>query len=276
MTCQEVRAQAGGLAAMPPGDPERDTAYRHAADCPGCTRALGDSEALVDLVQRHGALPSPDEATLARIAAALETDIAASNASATAAASPAGSPPRPVAAGASLPRRPDPADRPVPLLWLLPALALAFYLPTRMAGADGWLAMTVLLVALVGVLALSGRPLRMFAVALAGSTAAALLSSADVRVLAGAPCMAAELTGAAFALGSGVLWGLWNRGIPRRGAIVGATIAGAMAAEAGLALHCSHLGVAHALLWHVGGVALAASVAWLIHTAVMALRPARS
>ena len=43
-SCERIRADAAGLAALPAGDTERREAFAHARECSACARVLEEAE----------------------------------------------------------------------------------------------------------------------------------------------------------------------------------------------------------------------------------------
>jgi hypothetical protein len=72
-TCDEIRADAAGLMALPAGAPERERAEAHARTCAGCAGALADGRRLLALIEA-APLPAPSPAALQRASAAILAD----------------------------------------------------------------------------------------------------------------------------------------------------------------------------------------------------------
>jgi hypothetical protein len=100
--CERLRADAPGLAALAPDDPERLAAWAHAASCEGCARALREGERLQTVLGEWSPAPLP-AAVFGRAAQGIE--------------------PARRAGGAS--GRPRPRPRSWPRWWRWPATAVA-------------------------------------------------------------------------------------------------------------------------------------------------------
>ncbi len=74
MTCEELRRDATGIAALGPEDHAARAAVLHARGCAGCKRALADGVALVALL-RQVSLPAPDAVDIARARDALRAEL---------------------------------------------------------------------------------------------------------------------------------------------------------------------------------------------------------
>jgi hypothetical protein len=75
MTCLSDE-RLGGIAMLPPGDPERKAAEEHARTCPKCGPALRAATSDLAPLELLGAIPAPArlEAVRAKVGAALEDD----------------------------------------------------------------------------------------------------------------------------------------------------------------------------------------------------------
>src|SRR5262249_47777690 len=67
-TCDQLRANGAGIAALPADDPERIAYLEHARGCAGCMEAFRQGEKLAGLRSR-AALPPPSGEALARASA---------------------------------------------------------------------------------------------------------------------------------------------------------------------------------------------------------------
>src|SRR5262245_18522294 len=66
--CDQIRSRSTALAALGPGDPERDAALAHARCCPGCVRELHEGARLLELLDVElRREPPPSEAVLKRV-----------------------------------------------------------------------------------------------------------------------------------------------------------------------------------------------------------------
>lgn len=79
-SCEEIRAAAAGLLALPEGDPERGAAFAHAEGCARCTGLLREGQKLQALLDDAPVAAAPSPRVLAsirtRIHAELEADAA--------------------------------------------------------------------------------------------------------------------------------------------------------------------------------------------------------
>jgi hypothetical protein len=82
VTCEEVQAQAAGLASLPAGDPERQAAEAHARTCTACRAALAEGAAVLALIDRALPLEAPQPEALARTASQILRELAAERPSA--------------------------------------------------------------------------------------------------------------------------------------------------------------------------------------------------
>lgn len=235
-----LRAEAPGLAALPPGAPERAAAWAHASGCEECARALREAERLQALVAGWEAPPLPAAALewAARgIGAELRREAWRRAAGSVAAAGAV------LAALVGMAR--DRSRLPEDWGWAaaLGALALALAAAARRRG-----------------------PLAVAAAALAAGIAAAATGhpgplAADV----GVECLALELGSAAAVVGA--VWLALRGGTtsPARAAVAAAAAAGALAGYAGLQVTCAaRSALPHLLAFHAGGVLVAVVVAALV------------
>ena len=235
--CDRIRAEAAGLAALRPDDPERVAAAAHARGCPGCERALREAERLQSLLAELEPEPVPVE-TLERVS----HDI-----------------------GASLRReawRRRAAS--VGAVWVSASVFVGLARARSQSPADWALAAVMWSLAVVVALAARRTPLLATIVAVAASgTAAALFGRAGPLVPSlGVECVATELASAAVV--AVAAWRVARGGArsPARPPLVAAAVAGALAGDAALQVTCAaHAYVPHLLAFHVGGVLLAAAVA---------------
>jgi hypothetical protein len=238
--CERIRAQAAGLAALPPGDPERSSARAHARGCPGCARALREAERLQELLGSQPPEPVP-AAVLERASRAIVADLRREGrrraiASAGAAAA---------------------------ILLLLATLG------RHRSSAPGDWALAAALGALAALLAASaGRWARAVIPAAAAAALAAAALGGEGGLLhagLGLHCAGAELAGAGLVVGA--MWLALRGGStsPARSTMAAAAAAGALAADAALPLTCSGRGaMGHDLVFHLGGVLLAAALGSLL------------
>ncbi len=239
--CVRVRADAPGLAALAPDDPERIAAWAHANGCAGCASALREAERLQALVAAceppplaEGALERASQAILADLRREARRRMAASSA----------------AVCASL-------------------AAFVGFARSRSRSAEDW-AWAAVLGALAIALAAAGRrraPLVITAAVLAAATAAAAAGQpGPFAVDVGVHCLAAEIASAAMVVGAAWLAIRGGTTSLARSAVAAAAAAGALAGDAALQVTCqARDAIPHLLAFHVGGVLLAvvgASVLW--------------
>ena len=75
--CDELRATAAGIAALPAGDPEREAFLAHARGCAGCMEALREGEKIVAALGSAG-LPPPSSRALKRASAPILAELSPS------------------------------------------------------------------------------------------------------------------------------------------------------------------------------------------------------
>ena len=238
--CDELRANAAGIAALPEGDPDREAFFAHARGCSGCMEALQEGEKLVAALAR-AELPPPSSRALHRASAPILAEL-------------------------------------TPSRWPLRAAAAvaAFAIPLLFSShrdLEGWAA-AVLVLALATALSATAGALRAGAwVALAASAGFAIAAGgipgfADTEpglaARVGIDCLVLELAGGAVA----TALVLWRTGASA--AFPAATAAaGALAAQGALHLACTaHAQAPHLWVFHVGGVAAAALAGWMLQKRV--------
>jgi hypothetical protein len=260
MTCEELRPQAAGVAALPEGDPGRDEYLAHARGCAGCMEELRKGEQLIRLLAA-ARLPAPSAEALRRasdpILATLSRDWTKKKLfffSPRAWALRAGAAVAAFAMLVLVARHLDPEA------WV-PALVVAA-LAAALAGTAGVLragALVAVAAAAAFALAAGGAPGFAFAGQMGG-----LVPGLGIE------CMIAELVSAALPLAAAA-W-VFRRD-PRPGALAQAAAAGALAGQAALHLGCSaHAQAAHLWVFHVGGVALAALAGWIAEGRLLSVR----
>jgi hypothetical protein len=235
-SCEELRQNAAGVAALPEGDPEREAFLAHARNCPGCLEAFREGEKVFSALSSVRS-PAPSAAALQRASAPILADLRPSH-------------------------------------WPLRAAAaiLAFAIPVLFARRRDWEGWTAALLALVVATALSATAgvLRAGAwVALAAAAGFAIAAggipglpggAAGLAAHVGIDCLALELLGGAIASGAVLL-----RLGPRDGSLAATAAAGALAAQAALHLTCSaNTHAPHLWVFHVGGVLAAAVAGWTL------------
>jgi hypothetical protein len=224
------------MAALPPGDPEREAFLAHARSCAGCMAAFREGEKLMTALDRS-TLPAPSPAALQRASAAVLRDLRPARWGLKAAAA---------IAAAAVPvlfaRHHDWEGWAAALLVLAAATALSA--TSGLWKAGGW----------VGVAASAG-----FAFA-AGGVPGFPRAGAAFAPHVGLDCFAIELLGGALTVAAALF--VSGR---KAHALTGTAVAGALAAQAALHIACSaHLQAPHLWLFHVGGVATAAVAAWAV------------
>jgi hypothetical protein len=238
--CGRLRADAPGLAALPPEDPERVAASAHASGCDGCARALREAERLQSLVATGDPPPLPagvleraSEAILAELRREARRRMMASMAAVCVVFV--------ALVGVARGRHRSSED----LAWAAVLWALAVALAA----------------------AVQRRALLVIAAAVVGAATAAVATGrpGPFAVAIGLHCLAAELASAAAVVGA--VWLAIRGGTtsPARSATAAGAAAGALAADAALQVTCAAQdAVPHLLAFHVGGVLLAAVGASLI------------
>ena len=242
--CDELRANAAGIAALPAGDPEREAWLAHARGCAGCMEALREGEKVVGALGSAG-LPPPSSRALQRASAPILAQLA-------------------------------------PSRWRLRAAAVlvAFAVPmlfSRNRDWEGWAAALLALV-LATVLSATAGVVRAGAwVALAASAGFAIAaggihgfsgSGEELAARIGLDCFGLEMLGAAVAAGAV----LWREGRDAR-ALPAVAAAGALAAQAALHLTCgAHDQATHLWVFHVGAIAAAALAGWALQSRLYASR----
>jgi hypothetical protein len=181
------------------------------------------------------------------------------------------------AAPATLPTQPGPVrrfSRWGAISGLGVAVLLVAFANQRSRSPKDWIIAGGLAVAALAISSVAGRLAMGMVVAAVGAAIAAALVGGRAGALAatlGAECLGTELVAAG--LVAAVAW-VAVRGESRavmRGALSAGAIAGALAADAALQIVCpAHEALAHLLVFHLGGVALAAAGAWAL------LRPGRA
>ncbi|BDG10788.1 cupin domain-containing protein [Anaeromyxobacter paludicola] len=238
--CDRIRADAPGLAALLPDDPELVSATSHARGCPGCERALREAGRLQVLLAELEPEPLP--------AGALER----------------------VSREVRNARRRESWRRlggSVGAVCISALIFVGFARTRAQSPADWALAAAMWALALVVALAASRKPLLATVIAVAASgTAAALSGGAGPLVPSiGLECVATELASAAVVVLAAWLVARGGATSPARSALVVAAAAGALAGDAALQVTCAaHAYTPHLLAFHVGGVLLAVAVASVV------------
>jgi hypothetical protein len=239
-SCERLRADAPGLAALAPDDPERVAAWSHARGCPECARALQEAERLQSVLAQWEPAPLAPAALERASVAILEELRRESRRRAIATAA---------AAGAAL-------------------LALVGLARERAGTGGDWATVAVLGGLALGLGAVAHRrPLVALGVAAAAALAAALMAGASggLAVTQGFECLAVELGSAVVVVGAG--WFALRGGTtaPAPQAMAASAAVGALAGDAALQVICAaHHAIPHLLAFHVGGLVVAAAGASLL------------
>jgi hypothetical protein len=239
--CERLRAEAAGLAALPPDDPERAAAAAHAEGCPECARALRQAERLQAMLEtlEPSALPV---GALARAAQAIEDELIRERRRRSGWAALAAAAVTAVLAGVAHHRVGSGIDWGLAVALAVAGVALSAVSVRRPLAALGGAAVAAAAVVLLG-----GRQ---------GGFETGLAFHAGLE------CLLTELASAGV-----VLWAGWMalRGgttRPARAAVAAAAAAGALAGAAALQITCpAHTLGLHLLVYHAGGVVLAALAA---------------
>lgn len=238
--CHRVRADAPGLAALRPDDPERLAAWAHARGCAGCARALREAERLQALVAACEPEPLPDGA-LERASRGIREEL-----------------------------RREARRRLVGSAVAVSASVGVFvaFAQDRSRSLLEW-ALAAVLWALAVLLAAtaSRRPVLVTAVAVVGAIAAAAVAGhpGPLAPSVGVECLATELASAAVVVGAAWLALRGGTSSPAPASMAAAAAAGALAGAAALQVTCeAHAAAPHLVAFHVGGVVLAAATARLL------------
>jgi hypothetical protein len=245
VTCDELRRDAAGLAALAEDDPDRRAAFEHARGCPGCAAALREGERLVAMLEELPPDAAPAEA-LRRAAAPVLDRLP------------------PVRPGLALP--------------LVTAAAGALVAVAARSTSDAprdWLAAGALALAAAGVAHLAARS--------AGAAAGvALALSLVFAVVGGGPgpldapeglrCAATELGAAVLPLAAAAA--LWRADERARWLLPAAAASGALAGQAALEVACrAPHAWAHLLAFHAAAVLAAALAGAAISFRAVAREP---
>jgi hypothetical protein len=239
-TCERIRDEAAGIAALRPDDPERAAAEAHASGCPGCALALAEGERLQALLAEAAPATLPGEA-LGRAYQEIRGELRREARRRLLGAIGALSAAMLVLIAFARARSPSSVD------WALAAVlwATAVVLSAAASRRPG-LVVVLAVLAVVGVGVVSGRP-------------------GPFVPLLGLECVATELGSAALVVGA--VWLALRGGTtsPAGTTIAAVAAAGAVAGAAALQVTCAaHGSMPHLLAFHVGGVLLAAAGAGLI------------
>ncbi|HET9751719.1 MAG TPA: hypothetical protein VFP52_02110 [Myxococcales bacterium] len=237
--CEELRPKAAGIASLDESDPERQAYLAHARTCEGCMQALREGEKLMAALGR-ATLPAPSAQALLRASAPVLRELR---------------PPSSwgLRAGSAL------AAAAVPILF------------ARHHDWEGWAAALVVLAAATALGATAGLWKAGAWVGLAASAGFALAAGgvpgfpragAGFSPGIGLDCFGLEILGGAIA----ALLAL--RAVAGH-SLAAAAAAGALAAQAALHISClAHGQAPHLWLFHVGGVAAAAALGWVLQQRV--------
>ncbi|HEV3030500.1 MAG TPA: hypothetical protein VG319_02600 [Polyangia bacterium] len=255
--CDDIAADAMGLAALPPEAPERRRAEEHARTCAACARTLAEGGRLLAMLDTS-ILPAPSPAALQRASAAVLAELDDERAS--------------VGAGAVAGRLAGAVAAAVVAAWALP-LALA----RGPIVTGGSFALSAALAALAAVAsAATVRWGGQVAVAFPLLSAVTALFAGTGRALEAPVGLHCAFVEAMTAGGVGLAAWLVVRGLAARGPaapghvraapalIVAAVGGGALAGHAALHLACpAATELPHLLAFHTGPVALAVGLALL-------------
>jgi hypothetical protein len=248
--CDHVRSRALALAALPPGDPDREAAAAHARSCAGCAQALREGNRLLRLIDAELQPPPPSEVALQRARDAVLARMEREG-----------------------PGRGWRASLILAASALLSFGTLSAVARDRATDLKSWLAAGAAALLAAMLAGASNAGLSVAFGACAASAGLVLLSGAGTGLapLLGIKCLAIEMFAATWPFGAAVL----SRGaVPRPsapGAAAALAAAGALAGQASLLLTCpARHAIPHLLAFHVGGVLLA-SVAGAL---VLRARPA--
>jgi hypothetical protein len=235
-----IAERAGFIATLPPGDPERQQAEEHARACAACHEALSEGGRLTALLAEAVPLvpPTPEALTRAAAVIARETQLERRN--------------RRVVQGATI------------AVLLVVWVAQVFYGKKIAHDAASIItSLAVLAAGLVGVALLDGwrRLVLVGVVALSGLFALAVGRAAPLEPRFGVECLACELVAAAIlwlTVTALLRWRATPFDVMRKTAVVAT---GALASQAAQLLSCPvpHAR-AHLLMFHFGGVLIAAAL----------------
>jgi hypothetical protein len=239
--CARIRADAPGLAALHPDDPELVAAVSHARGCAGCARALREAGRLQVLIAACAPAPVP-----AGVLERASREIAAQ-------------------------LRREARRRAFGSVVAVCASVLVFvaFARNRSPSLSDWtLAAVLWAFAVLLAVTASRKPLLTMALAVLAGMAAATIAGAPgaLDALLGLHCVATEVASAAVVVGA--VWLVLRGGTTslRRPAIAAAAAAGALAGDAALQVTCAaHTALPHVLVFQVGGILIAAagaSVLW--------------
>jgi hypothetical protein len=247
--CEEITADAVGLAALPADAPERARAEAHARTCAACARALADAARVLAALDAALPLPAPSAAALRLAAQPILAELdrrgarvaAVVGAAAAAWALPLALARRPVAGGRGL--------------LVSAALAALAALATAVSVTAGGVAVVVFPVL---------------------STAASLMAGqgGELRAGLGVHCALTEL---AAAVGAGAVALLVTRRAAgaRSSTLIAAAGGGALAAQAALHETClASTDLPHLMGFHTGPVVLALLLALAVTRVLAPIKPA--
>jgi hypothetical protein len=238
--CDRVRADAAGLAALPPGDPDGAAARAHARGCVACAVALGEAERLHAVVGGWKP-PPPSAGAFERASRSILAELRREA--------------RRRAVGS------------IAAVVASVAIVVGFARSRSASARDWWLAALLLAVA-VAVAAIARRTPSLAtggAVAIAVAAAIASGRPGPLDPALGVECLATELAAAAAVIGA--VWLALRGGTtsPAPWAVAAAAAAGALAGDAALQVTCAaHDAAPHVMAFHVGGVVVAAAAASLL------------
>jgi hypothetical protein len=231
VTCEELRRDAAGIAALSRGDPEREAAFDHARGCAGCAAALRAGERLISMLDALPPEPAPSAAVLRRAASPVLESLP------------------PVRPALALPV-------------VAAATSVLVVLTARILSGEprDWVAAVALAVAAAGLAVLAPRHGLGAVAAIALSFLVAFAGSGPgpiVPLHEGVRCASIELAAAAATVA--VALALSRGDGLRPGRLAAVAAAGALAAQAALEVACKWCDVSmHVLVFHAGTVVVAA------------------
>jgi hypothetical protein len=235
-----IEESAAGVVSLPPEDPERVAAYAHARACATCARALRQAEGLLAALDALPAAPSPPSRTLRAVA-------------------------RPILARLSAVVVPA---RLLSAIFVALWIVLVVMAKHRAGGVEAWAASAMLAaVALIALLLLRHFGSRAVGLAFGASAlmAAFAWSEGSLAPRLGIACLLTELGAAVVPVGIVVRAFIKRRSATPTVGLALAAAAGALVGQAALHLTCPQRTAGpHVLVFHCGGVLLAAAIAAVI------------
>jgi hypothetical protein len=237
---EHIEESAAGVVSLPPEDPERVAAYAHARACATCARALRQAEGLLAALDALPVAPAPPAPRLRAVA-------------------------RPILARLSASIVPTRLLSPILVsLWIV----LVLLAKHRAGGVAAWVASATLgAAALVALLLLRRLGSRAVALAFGASALMAAFAWSDgpLAPRLGVACLLTELGAAIVPLGIVVRAFIKRRSAAPTAGLALAAASGALVGQAALHLTCPQRTAGlHVLVFHCGGVLLAALIAAVV------------